>query len=214
MSAGWWVRPRARSPAAEKRLGADRQARDPERGPGLKARAVEGGRIHLDRRFGGTQVERVAQGGAERARSRAGLEQARRAAAEKQRRDARPAQPRSLAPDLGIERIEVARRGASCEPGRSRNRNTDNERRRTGCERRGRSRANGWRRGWRAEGPRARGVPVPKGRGFARREGFGAPAAFVTRALIDVSPPTDPGVLRRPTAPRSSRGRRATLATR
>jgi hypothetical protein len=42
------------------------------------------------------------------------------------------------------------------------------------------------RRGAGTEGPRARGVPVPKGRGFARREGFGASAA-AGQALVETA---------------------------
>ena len=47
------------------------------------------------------------------------------------------------------------------------------------------------RRGAGTEGPRARGVPVPPGRGFARREGFGAgPARHATewgQALVETA---------------------------
>ena len=36
------------------------------------------------------------------------------------------------------------------------------------------------------EGPRARGVPVPEGRGFARREGFGRASHHDTNDLLGV----------------------------
>jgi Flp pilus assembly protein TadG len=44
-------------------------------------------------------------------------------------------------------------------------------------------------RGPGTEGPRARGGPVPKGRGFARREGFGAGSALDSRgqALVETA---------------------------
>ena len=44
-------------------------------------------------------------------------------------------------------------------------------------------------RGAGTEGPRARGVPVPKGRGFARREGFGAGSSLDSfgQALVETA---------------------------
>src|SRR5438132_5511670 len=68
--------------------------------------------------------------------------------------------------------------------------------------------------GRRAEGPCARGVPVPKGRGFARREGFGAEAAFGVRELIYASLRGDQGVRRRRTARTSFPGRATIHETR
>ena len=45
------------------------------------------------------------------------------------------------------------------------------------------------RRGPGTEGPRARGVPVPKGRGFARKEGFGAGSSLGSKgqALVETA---------------------------
>src|SRR5512132_3854538 len=89
-------------------LGAERQARDPERCPGLEPGAGERRRIRRDGRFGGTNIERAAQGGAEFS-DLIRLQKAWGTAAKEERCGARSAKSLALAPDLTVERVEVAR---------------------------------------------------------------------------------------------------------
>ena len=88
-------------------LRAKREARKPEREPGLESRAVQGRGIRLERHLARAKHESGAQRVAE-ARDLLGLEQTRRAAAEEEGAHARMAEELALSHDLTAERLHVA----------------------------------------------------------------------------------------------------------